>query len=593
MRVTICGHAALLVETADQRILVDPCFSDTLVGGAVTYHPGRVFDFLQMPPLTALVITHGHFDHFHLESLRRLRRDLVLITAKDYAVVHELENAGFSNVIACDAWRSIELGKTRLLTTPSEHDEPEFGLLFRDETGSIFWHMADAEVGVRIGERLLRDHGSIDLISVKYQPVVRASMGYLRGVGATFDKCEVVGWLEAACVCEPALVFPYASGLCFSGRHAWFNQYAFPLSPEEVVRLLRQRLGSQERATTVQPGDVIELKHNLCPVRHAQASPFVRATASPEIRWEPVDTSTLVGLAEPIDRQGLQRELETFMAGPLASWLERTASCHGSICNYLCKQDIVWQLVVHAGEGERLNYFIDFRSDRFSAAPGHHPEASSFTHVAGQTLYNVLKGKEPGFLFWLAGEARSYEKTMGVRAGQFCFPDLSNAPEDWMGDPLTYYLRYFGTAEVSIEQPDAPDPHQEGASEEPEVIDNIAVLARQGENSIVTSKKALLAYLATKEAERIGLEITEDEVQAASDNFRRRFNLQDQEATDRWFRNAGLSLEAYSSVMRDFATVLKLERHYAGVIEPILGNHRRVATAQMLPSIRSGSAHGQ
>jgi hypothetical protein len=388
-------------------------------------------------------------------------------------------------------------------------------------------------------------------------------------------------------------VFPYASGLCFTGRHAWFNRYAFPLSPEDIVCLLQQRLGSQERATVVQPGDVIEVTRGQDPVRQSQASPFVRAIVSPEIRWEPVDTSTLVGLAQPEDRQALQRDLEGFMKGPLASWLEGTAAWNCSICNYLRQQDVVWQLVVHAGDGERLNYFIDFRSDCFSATPGQHPEANSFTHVAGQTLYNVLKGSASGLLFWLVGEARSYEKTIGVRNGQFWFPDLSTPPEDWIGDPLTYYLRYFGTAEVLLEQPSGLAARPHDTAKEPEDLDNIAVLARQGENSIVTSKKALLAYLAIQEAKRIGLEVTEGEVQAASDNFRRRYNLQDAEATDEWLRNAGLSLEAYSAVMRDFAAILKLERHYVGIIEPMLKNHRRVATAQMFPQNRqSGSAHG-
>jgi hypothetical protein len=594
MHVTICGHAALFIETADQRMLVDPCFSDTLVGGAVTYHPGRAFDTEKMPLLTALVITHGHFDHFHLETLQKLPRNIPVITAKDPHVVQQLAYAGFSNVIACEPWHSIELGNTRLLTTPSEHDEPEFGLLIRDEASGAFWHMADAEVNVEVGERLVQENGFIDLISAKYQPLVRASIGYLRDAGAAFDKREVATWLETACVCEPALIFPYAAGLCFSGRHSWFNRYAFPLSPEEVVRMLQSRLGSQERAAAVRPGDMIELRRGQRPVLFPQASPFVRETNSPEVRWEPVDISTLAGLSQPEDRRALQRELEAFMSGPLASWLERTVGRKGTICDFFREQDVVWQLVVHAGDGERLNYFIDFRSTCFSASRGQHPEANSFTHVAGRTLCDVLKGDMPGILFWLAGEARSYEKILGVRAGHFWVPELPEAPEDWVCDPLTYYLRHFGTAAISLDEPEATDLRPRVADDRPDGNNSIEVLARQGEDAIVTSKKALLTYLSAKEAERIGLEITDDEVEATSNDFRRRLNLYDQEATMQWLKKAGMSPAAYSAVMRGFAAVLKLENHYAGVIEPLLTSHRRMAIAIGSPLLRpSASSHGR
>ncbi|MEH2027032.1 MBL fold metallo-hydrolase [Nostoc sp.] len=579
MRVTICGHAALYIETTDQRILLDPCFSDTLVEGTLTYYPGRVFELDKLPNLTALVVTHGHFDHFHLETLQKLKRELPVITADEPALVEQLQKIGFSKIIICQPWQAIALGQTYLLPTPSDHEEPEFGLLVRDSTGA-FWHMADAEVTAEIGERITQEYGAIDLISTKYQPVVRASMGYLHGMGATFDRQGVVSWLEAACACNPALVFPYASGLCFSGRHAWFNRYAFPLSSAETVRLLQRRLGSLERAITVRPGDVIELQAGQPPQRHEQSADFVREKPSLGLRWEPIDISTLTGLSTPEERRTLQQKLDVFLAGPLVSWLKHQfKQTHSSWTSFPAEQ-VVWQLVVHAGDGERLNYTIDFRSQDFSVLPGEHPEANFFTHMAGQALDDVMMGKMPGLIFWLAGEARSYEKVICVRNGRFECPKWPKTAEDFPSDPLTYYLRHFGAGETSLVQPELADAQSEKAPESPKSTNDIQILTRLGENEKVMNKKVLLAYLAVQEAERLGLKISDIEIQTMSDSFREQFDLLDSQDTEQWLKEAGLSIEGYSAVMRDFTAVLKLEQHYTRVIDPLLTNHRRVATAR-------------
>ena len=55
MRVATLGHAGLYVETADQRILVDPVFAETLAEGVLRYCPARTVDLEKMPAPTVLV----------------------------------------------------------------------------------------------------------------------------------------------------------------------------------------------------------------------------------------------------------------------------------------------------------------------------------------------------------------------------------------------------------------------------------------------------------------------------------------------------------------------------------------------------------
>ncbi len=58
MRVTHLGHACLLVETADRRILIDPG----------NFSSG----FEELSGLDAIVVTHNHPDHFDPERVPRL-----------------------------------------------------------------------------------------------------------------------------------------------------------------------------------------------------------------------------------------------------------------------------------------------------------------------------------------------------------------------------------------------------------------------------------------------------------------------------------------------------------------------------------------
>jgi Beta-lactamase superfamily domain len=581
MKVTICGHAMLYVETIDLKILIDPCFANDLLDGVLVYNPSRKLAVEQLPTPDILVVTHGHFDHLHWQSLARLPHDLPLLTSNDLPVIGQLQTAGFTNVIICEPWQTIELGKTRFVATPSEHDEAEIGLLIDDGEGR-FWHMVDSEVTPSVGEYLADTYGAPDLVSAKHQPAVSAMMGYVKNMGSEFDKSELVLWLEAACICNPGLVFPYASGICYGDRHQWFNRYAFPLTAAEIVKLLQQRLGSAERATVVMPGDVIELRSGQPPQKHHQASSFVSLVAVPPVEWEPVDISTLVGVATEIERLDLQERVEAVLAQPLALWLQQQIKLGNNAISDFKSQEVVVQLTIHTGAEQRLEYAIDFRSDDYAATVGKHPEANFFTHFSGQTLYEVILGKQPGVIFWLTGGVRSYEKILGVRDDKFWYPELPAMAEHRMSDPLSYYLRYFGAGAMSTYEPDLESievtPATSTSSDNLMSYD-LEILIREGGNDEVLSKKALLTYLCLQEAKKIGLEIDDEDLQKTSDAFRSMFSLLEENDTDLWLAEEGMSFDTYVETLEYMATVIKLERHYHDRIAPIIAKHRRMAIA--------------
>ena len=69
------GHATALVEIDGVRVLTDPVWSErvspsSLVGPRRFFEPPIALD--DLPPIDAVVISHDHYDHLDMETVRAL-----------------------------------------------------------------------------------------------------------------------------------------------------------------------------------------------------------------------------------------------------------------------------------------------------------------------------------------------------------------------------------------------------------------------------------------------------------------------------------------------------------------------------------------
>jgi L-ascorbate metabolism protein UlaG (beta-lactamase superfamily) len=77
LRITMVGHATLLVQTAGLNILTDPVWSDrvsplSFAGPRRVNAPGIAFEAL--PPIDLVLLSHNHYDHLDLPTLKRLKQ---------------------------------------------------------------------------------------------------------------------------------------------------------------------------------------------------------------------------------------------------------------------------------------------------------------------------------------------------------------------------------------------------------------------------------------------------------------------------------------------------------------------------------------
>ena len=117
MRVTFVGHATMLVEIGGVRILTDPNFDARLPGlpsrgprlarvSAPGLAPG------DLPPLHAVLLTHGHADHLSLASLRALPAAVPLFAPPALARWLRRRGLGQAQPVAAGELVPLERGLT-------------------------------------------------------------------------------------------------------------------------------------------------------------------------------------------------------------------------------------------------------------------------------------------------------------------------------------------------------------------------------------------------------------------------------------------------------------------------------------------------
>jgi L-ascorbate metabolism protein UlaG (beta-lactamase superfamily) len=129
-------HASVLLDFDGATILTDPWLSER-----PGYHHGEPRAFASaadLPPLSGIVISHGHYDHCDLDALAGYPDKQVPI-ATIPSVATRVRSAGFHNVVVLGDWDSTELGPVRVTAAPAKHSVPEATFVLRSDGQTVFF----------------------------------------------------------------------------------------------------------------------------------------------------------------------------------------------------------------------------------------------------------------------------------------------------------------------------------------------------------------------------------------------------------------------------------------------------------------------
>jgi L-ascorbate metabolism protein UlaG (beta-lactamase superfamily) len=122
--VTFVGHSTFLIQTSAGNILTDPMYSQragpwNLLGPRRVRPPAVRMD--DLPPVSMVLLSHGHYDHLDLRTLRALARrfDPLAIAPLGHEAI--IRSAGIRHVETLDWWADSRSAPLAVTLTPAHH----------------------------------------------------------------------------------------------------------------------------------------------------------------------------------------------------------------------------------------------------------------------------------------------------------------------------------------------------------------------------------------------------------------------------------------------------------------------------------------
>ena len=124
MVVTFVGHATFLIQVASINLLTDPVYSEraspvSFAGPRRVRAPGVRFD--DLPAISLVLLSHNHYDHCDLATLRALDRRFQPRLVAPVGNGRLLRSAGIRQVEEIDWWQSASAAPLPVTLTPAQH----------------------------------------------------------------------------------------------------------------------------------------------------------------------------------------------------------------------------------------------------------------------------------------------------------------------------------------------------------------------------------------------------------------------------------------------------------------------------------------
>ena len=125
LALTFVNHSTFLLQTAGLNVLTDPVWSERVspvrwAGPRRVRAPGLTFE--RLPEAHLVLVSHSHYDHMDLATLRRLERRFRPLFLTGLGNGRLLRSQGLRRVEELDWWHSLPVGAgVEVTMTPARH----------------------------------------------------------------------------------------------------------------------------------------------------------------------------------------------------------------------------------------------------------------------------------------------------------------------------------------------------------------------------------------------------------------------------------------------------------------------------------------
>jgi L-ascorbate metabolism protein UlaG (beta-lactamase superfamily) len=121
---TFIGHSSFLVQLGGRCVLLDPIWSRRaspvrFAGPRRVRRPGQ--PLAALPGVDLLLVSHNHYDHLDLPTLRAVRRRWAPPAATGLGNAQHLAKAGLRGATELDWWEAVEFTGLRVTYVPAQH----------------------------------------------------------------------------------------------------------------------------------------------------------------------------------------------------------------------------------------------------------------------------------------------------------------------------------------------------------------------------------------------------------------------------------------------------------------------------------------
>jgi hypothetical protein len=391
LAITFLGHQGWLFEAGGHAIVIDGLLGGGFGTGAgvegAALYPPRQLKPAHLPAIDAVLITHEHEDHFDVESLLQIDRNIPIYLSYrcSTAATRFLAELGFAvhalvpgKTLQCGPLEVLPLSQPIGLDHPGEWDT--ICLCVRDLRGHGSWC---STVDLRPDPTLLRELARRHLQpQIWTWPDNYMDFGWIRGLptdpqaapSLIDELAQAVTQLRSAQQDPKALVL-VGNGYASQGNLSWLNSALFPRDPvADCAQVQVRQPGVLVRAPL--PGDRMWLRHGTATLdRETHAAIEVL----PQEAWPPHKAAANAGTHDLPAPPAL---------GPAQLQPEQWHTLDQELCNfagYLYGTSLLRDWVGQTGPWQGATPGLALWVDDLSG-PVHYvwsPQACAFDRVAG------------------------------------------------------------------------------------------------------------------------------------------------------------------------------------------------------------------